>query len=284
MRELGARGADRLATLVFWGAACLVAALFLWLVGDVLRQGFSHLSLSFLTQAPEDSGRMGGIAPIIVSTLIIVAICMAVTVPLGLGTAILLAEYLPASSRQGRFVRRSLDVLAGVPSVVFGLFGNALFCQVLGLGFSLLSGGLTLACMVLPFFTRTAEEGLRAVPREYRMAAASLGLSQTGTLAHVLLPAAMPGLMAGFILAVTRSLAETAALIFTSGYVDRMPESLFESGRTLSVHIYDLAMNVSGGDGSAYASALVLMVILILLNRIAMWLSRKWSTTKVVAS
>ncbi|MFL5347293.1 MAG: phosphate ABC transporter permease PstA [Hyalangium sp.] len=284
MRESRARGADRLATLVFWAGACLVAALFLWLVGDVLWRGFSHLSLSFLTDAPEDAGRTGGIAPIIVSTLIIVAICMAVTVPLGLGTAILLAEYLPGSSRQGRLVRRSLDVLAGVPSVVFGLFGNALFCQLFGLGFSLLSGGLTLACMVLPFFIRTAEEGLRAVPREYRMAASALGLSQTGTLAHVLLPAAMPGLMAGFILAVTRSLAETAALIFTSGYVDRMPESLFESGRTLSVHIYDLAMNVSGGDGAAYASALVLMVILIVLNRVAMWLSRKWSTTKVVAS
>jgi phosphate transport system permease protein len=276
--------ADRLATLVFWAGACLVAGLFAWLVLDVLQRGFSHLSLGFLTKAPEDAGRAGGIAPIIVSTLIIVMICMAVTVPLGLGTAALLSEYLPDSSRQGRLVRRCLDVLAGVPSVVFGLFGNALFCQLLGLGFSLLSGGLTLACMVLPFFIRTAEEGLRAVPQEYRMAAASLGLSQTGTLVHVLIPAAMPGLMAGFILAVTRSLAETAALIFTSGYVDRMPESLLESGRTLSVHIYDLAMNVSGGDGSAYASALVLMVLLVVLNRVAMWLSRRWSTRKVVLS
>src|SRR3954452_11337271 len=118
MRELRTRGADRLATFVFWAGACLVAALFLWLVGDVLWRGFSHLSLSFLTAAPEDAGRAGGIAPIIVSTLIIVMICMAVTVPLGLGTAALLSEYLPASSRQGRLVRRCLDVLAGVPSVV----------------------------------------------------------------------------------------------------------------------------------------------------------------------
>jgi phosphate transport system permease protein len=184
----------------------------------------------------------------------------------------------------GRVVRRSLDVLASVPSVVFGLFGNAVFCQALGMGFSLLSGGLTLACMVLPFFIRTAEEGLRAVPKDYRLAAASLGLSHTGTLAHILIPAAMPGLLAGFILSVSRSLAETAALIFTSGYVDRMPSSLLESGRTLSVHIYDLSMNVSGGDGMAYSSALVLMIILIVLNRIAMWLSRKWSTQRVVAS
>jgi phosphate transport system permease protein len=284
MGERGSRGADRLATVAFWAVAAVVAALFAWLVGDVIRHGFSHLSLSFLTAAPEDAGREGGIAPIIVSTLIIVVICMAVTIPVGLGTAILLAEFLPVGSRQGRMVRRSLDVLASVPSVVFGLFGNAVFCQLLGLGFSLLSGGLTLACMVLPFFTRTAEEGLRAVPQEYRTAAAALGLSKTGTLAHVLLPAAQPGLLAGFILAVTRSLAETAALIFTSGYVDRMPGSLLESGRTVSVHIYDLAMNVSGGDGMAYASALVLMALLLVLNQSAMWLSRRWAAGKVVAS
>ena len=173
-------------------------------------------------------------------------------------------------------------MLAGVPSVVFGLFGNALFCQLLGLGFSLLSGGLTLACMVLPFFIRTAEEGLRAVPQEYRMAAAALGFLGRGRrpCPH---PRGDAGLMAGFILAVTRSLAETAALIFTSGYVDRMPESLLESGRTLSVHIYDLAMNMSGGDGAAYASALVLMVLLIVLNRSAMWVSRRWSLKRGVA-
>ena len=284
MPEPRARAMDRLSMLLFWGVAGIVAAAFLWLVGDVLQHGMSNLSFQFITAAPEDTGRAGGIAPVIVSTLIIVGICMAVTVPVGLGTAILLSEFLPSSSPQGRLVRRSLDILASVPSVVFGLFGNALFCQMLGLGFSLLSGGLTLACMVLPFFIRTSEEGLRAVPRDYRIAAASLGLTHTGTLFQVLIPAAMPGLLAGFILSVSRSLAETAALVFTSGYVDRMPESLLESGRTLSVHIYDLSMNVSGGDGMAYSSALVLMIILILLNRIAMWLSRKWSAHKVVAS
>jgi len=283
MPEPRARVMDRLSAILIWSVAGLVAASFVWLVGNVLQHGLAQLSFEFVTASPEDAGRGGGIAPIIVSTLIIVAICMAVTVPVGLGTAILLAEFLSGSSRLGRLVRRSLDVLASVPSVVFGLFGNAVFCQMLGMGFSLLSGGLTLACMVLPFFIRTAEEGLRAVPKDYRMAAASLGLSHTGTLAHILIPAAMPGLLAGFILSVSRSLAETAALIFTSGYVDRMPSSLLESGRTLSVHIYDLSMNVSGGDGMAYSSALVLMVMLIVLNRIAMWLSRKWSTQRVVA-
>jgi phosphate transport system permease protein len=284
MPETRARKADRLASILIWAMAGLVAASFAWLVGDVLQHGLPHMSLQLVTAAPEDSGRAGGIAPVVVSTLIIVAICMVVTVPLGLGTAILLAEFLPSTNLQGRMVRRSLDILASVPSVVFGLFGNALFCRMLGLGFSLLSGGLTLACMVLPFFIRTAEEGLRAVPKDYRVAAAALGMTHTGTLARVLIPSAMPGLLAGFILAVSRSLAETAALLFTSGYVDRMPESLLESGRTLSVHIYDLSMNVSGGERMAYSSALVLMIILLLLNRIAMWLTRRWSTQRAVIS
>lgn len=284
MADARVRAVNGLAKALIWGAAGCVVVAFAWLVGDVLRHGLPRLSLEFLTAAPKDVGRAGGIAPIIVSTGLIVAVCMAVVLPLGLGTATLLAEFSPASSRSGRFVRRSLDMLAGVPSVVFGLFGNALFCKVLGLGFSILSGGLTLACMVLPFFIRIAEQGLRAVPGEYRVAAAALGLSRTGTLVHILLPAAAPGIRVGFILGLSRSLAETAALLFTSGYVDRMPESLLDSGRTLSVHIFDLSMNVSGGDGGAYASALVLMVLLLLLNRAAVWMGRQWSARKGVST
>ncbi len=282
MGEARSRLEDRAATLIIWSTVLAVAAIFFWLVGDVARHGLSKLSLSLLIDAPQDAGRAGGIGPIIVSTLIIVTVCMAVVIPLGLGTAIFLAELPAAQGRLGRLVRRCLDMLASVPSIVFGLFGNALFCKVLGLGFSLLSGGLTLACMVLPFFIRVAEEGLRGVPQEHRLAAAALGMSRTGTLAHVLLPTAMPGLIAGFLLALSRALAETAALVFTSGYVSRMPESLFESGRTLSVHIYDLSMNVPGGDGMAYSSALVLLFLLVLLNRVALWLSRRWVSSRGV--
>jgi phosphate transport system permease protein len=282
MADARVRSANGVATAALWGAAGCVVAVFVWLVAEVLRHGLSRLSLEFLTAAPEDAGRAGGIAPIIVSTLLILAVCMAVVLPLGLGTATLLAEFSPATQRSGRFVRQSLDMLAGVPSVVFGLFGNALFCQALGLGFSILSGGLTLACMVLPFFIRLAEQGLRAVPDEYRLAAAALGLSRTGTLVHILLPAAAPGILVGFLLSISRALAETAALLFTSGYVDRMPGSLFESGRTLSVHIFDLSMNVSGGDGGAYASALVLMVLLLIINKAAVWVGRQWSARRGV--
>jgi phosphate transport system permease protein len=173
-------------------------------------------------------------------------------------------------------------VLAGVPSIVFGLFGNAFFCIYLGLGFSILSGGLTLACMVLPILIRTAEEGLHSAPHDYRLAAAALGMSRSATLVHLLLPAAAPALVAGLMLGIGRAGAETAALIFTSGYVDRMPDSLFDSGRALSVHIYDLSMNVAGGDASAYASALVLIILLLIINSMAKGLIKHWLHRSVI--
>lgn len=154
----------------------------------------------------------------------------------------------------------------GAQSMVFGLFGNVFFAEVLGLGLSILSGGLTLACMVLPILIRATQQGLRSVPNEYRQAAAALGISRLAVLWRVLLAAAMPGIAAGLLLGIGRAIAETAALIFTSGYVTRMPDSLFDSGRALSVHIYDLALNVPGGEANAYATALVLVIFILLLN------------------
>jgi phosphate transport system permease protein len=212
------------------------------------------LVLEFLISEPEDAGRQGGIASILVSTGLLLSVCLGVAVPLGLRTGILLAEFTALNNWFGRLVRRSLDMLASVPSIVFGLFGQCLFLCHPGTGFSILSGGLTLACMVLPLLIRSVEEGLRSVPHEYRLGAASLGLSRTTTLVNLLLPATFPSLAAGLILGIGRAIAETAALMYTSGYVERMPESLLDSGRTLSLHIYSLSMNVSGGDSSAYAS------------------------------
>ncbi len=262
--------------IVARGAAVVVTAAFCWLLGDVLWNGLGGVDWRFLSEAPRNAGREGGIFPLIVSTLAILGVCMAVSVPLGLGTAIFLSEFTDADSNFGRFVRRSLDVLAGVPSIVFGLFGSAFFCIYLGLGFSLLAGGLTLACMVLPIFIRAAEEGFRSVPAEYRLGAAALGLSRARTLWRLLLPAAAPGLLVGFVLGVARALAETAALLFTSGYVDRMPSSLLDSGRALSIHIFDLSMNVSGGETQAYATAVVLVSILLVINFATSWITQRW--------
>lgn len=271
---------DRLSAAITALAAGLVAAVFLWIVGDLLWNGLRQISLAFLLEMPRDAGRSGGIASILVNTLLILAVCLAAAVPLSLACAIWLAECTRKPTRSARMVRHSLDVLAGIPSIVFGLFGNALFCNLLGLGFSILSGGLTLACMVLPLLIRSTEEGIRAVPEGYRQASAALALSTAATLRHIILPAAMPGLVAGLVLGIGRALAETAALLFTSGYVDRMPESLMDSGRALSIHIYDLAMNVPGGEPNAYASAVLLIVALTLINLAAVAIARRFRHQK----
>ncbi len=262
---------DFSAALLLWLSASFVVSVLLWILGDILIGGLSELSLEFLSTAPSDAGRSGGILPIITSTLLILSIAIGVSLPLSLGSSIVLAE---GSSGFVRLVRRALDVLAAVPSIVFGLFGNAFFCIALGMGYSILAGGLTLACMVLPILTRTTEQAIRNVPDEYRFGAASLGLSKFTTIRKIILPIASPALGAGFVLGIGRALAETAALLFTSGYVTRQPESLLDSGRALSVHIYDMAMNVPGGNERAYAAAAVLILLLLAINSIAMALMR----------
>jgi phosphate transport system permease protein len=267
---------DQLFTLALRAVALATVLVFAAILGDLLWQGMAKMSWAFLVSEPENAGRNGGIASILVSTLLILAVAMMVAIPMGLGCAIWLSEFVNPSGHWGRGVRLSLDVLAGVPSIVFGLFGNAFFCQTLGLGFSIVAGGLTLACMMLPIFIRTAESGLSSVPQEWRHGAAALGMSRSALLWQVLLPAAAPTILAGLILSIGRATAETAALIFTSGYVDRMPSSLLDSGRALSVHIFDLSMNVTGGDPSAYASALVLICVVLAINALALSLFDLW--------
>jgi len=268
---------DKLLAAAAWLAAGIVSLFFIWLLSDILWHGIQRLSWEFLTSDPLDAGRRGGIGPIIVSTLFILGICLAVAIPIGLGCAIYLAEYAHESHHASlRYIRGSLDVLASMPSIVLGLFGNAFFCILLGFGFSILSGGLTLACMVLPLLIRTAEQGLRDVAHEHRTSAAALGLSRYSTLLHIIIPAAAPAIIVGIVLSVGRALAETAALIYTAGYVTRMPESMLDSGRALSIHIYDLSMNVPGGNSTSYGSALVLIILLLFINILTAWLNEKY--------
>ena len=274
---------DRCAQLALYTTAFLISASFAWILFDLVRGGIGHLSIDFLIDMPRNAGRSGGISSILISTVLILLIALGAALPLGWATAALLAEYVPANSSFGRFVRYSLLVLAAVPSIIFGLFGNAFFSIYLGIGFSILSGGLTLACMLLPILISTAEAGLRAVPDAYRLSAAALGISRTAALFHLLLPVAAPALVAGLLLGIGRALAETAALLFTSGYVDRMPNSLLDSGRTLAMHIYDLSMNVPGGDASASASALVLIIALLLINIAAIRLAARWRSRTITS-
>ncbi|MGV3485421.1 MAG: phosphate ABC transporter permease PstA [Planctomycetaceae bacterium] len=249
-----------------WSAAGLVLAALFWILLDIAFRGMSQIDPTFLIGDVESAGRKGGIGPVIISTVLILSVGLSIAVPLALGTAIALTERIGQATWFARNVRRSLDVLAGVPSIVFGLFGNAFFVITLGFGYSILSGGLTLACMVLPILVRTSEHAIAAVPADYRYAAAALGMNRAAVLFRVVLPAAAPALTAGLVLSIGRTLSETAALLFTSGYVTRTPQSLLDSGRSLSVHIYDLAMNVPGGGSRAYATACVLVTLLVLIN------------------
>lgn len=267
---------DRCVAVVVWSVAILVSSLFLWIVGDLVWNGAGQLEWAFLVEKPASAGRSGGIFPILVSTLWVLAVALLAALPVGVGTAIWIAEFTRRADPLAMLVGRSLDVIAAVPSIVFGLFGNALFCNLMGLGYSILAGGLTLACMVLPILIRTLESSFRSVPQDYRVAAAALGLSRTRTVVSILLPLAIPGLVVGLVLSIGRVMAETAALLFTSGYVDRMPRSLSDSGRTLSVHIYELSMNVAGGEPNAYATALVLVALLVVINGSAIWVADRW--------
>lgn len=269
---------------IFYGilllCAATVFAVFGWICSEIILNGLAEVDWAFLTQAPAEYGRAGGIAPILVATFGILAVCLGVSVPIALASGLWLSEVSRRMPRYQRLIQSSLDVLAGTPSIVFGLFGNAFFCVALGLGFSILSGGLTLACMVLPFMVRAVESSLRSVPDSQRQAAAALDLSRSALYLKILLPTAKNGVLVGVVLGTARAMAETAALIFTSGYVDRMPESLLDSGRALSVHIYDLAMNVPGGETNAYASAAVLILIFLAINLIAAWVNQVWNQSR----
>jgi phosphate transport system permease protein len=269
-------GVDRGVAIVCWLAAAGVCATFACLLIEIVRAGYSEVSWEFLTTQPQDAGRAGGIGTVLVSTGLVLTVCLAVSIPVGVGAATWLSEFTTPGSRRARFVTGCVDLLASVPSIIFGLFGMVFFSQVMNLGLSILSGGLTLACMVLPIVIQTTHAGLRSAPDELRLGAAALGLSRTSTLWYLLFPAAIHGVVAGLLLSLGRAMAETAALIFTSGYATRMPESLLDSGRTLSVHIYDLAINVTGGESRAYASAFVLLIVLLIVNLTTSSLAELW--------
>lgn len=276
MAESASSKIDRIVAGLCWATITIVCGVFGCILLEILQAGYAEISWNFLTQRPRDAGRAGGVGTVLVSTALVLSVCLCVSVPLGVGAATWLSEFTAAGRRGARLVRGCVDLLASVPSIIFGLFGMVFFSRVLDLGLSILSGGLTLACMVLPVVIQTTCAGLQSAPDELRQGAAALGLSRTSTLRYLLYPAAMHGVVAGLLLSLGRAMAETAALIFTSGYATRMPESLRDSGRTLSVHIYDLALNVPGGESRAYASACLLLVLLLCINLTTSILMERW--------
>lgn len=250
------RTLEKTAAISCFAVFLLITVSFLW---KILSLGLGSIDLGFVIDPPTAGGLKGGILPILFSTLAIVLVASLVSFPLSFGTASYLTEYSYTNTALYRRVRMSLEILSGVPSVVFGLFGYLFFGVWLGLGYSILTGGLTLACMILPLLTTSIEHSLQQVPNNLRQTSWALGISKYRTLLLVLFPCAKKGIASGFLLSLSRALAETAALLFTSGYAMRMPNTFMDPGRSLSVHIFDLSMNVPGGSARAFATAIILI-------------------------
>lgn len=259
--------AQSLAKVSLWLLTSLAVAILVFIIVFITLRGLPQISACFLLEPIRDMGRAGGIFSSVVATLYVTAIALAIATPLGVGTAIYLTEY----TRQGwlvSFIRFGAECLAGVPSIILGLFGFVLFVIKLGFGWSVLSGGLTLAVMVLPTIIRTSEEAIKTVPREYREVCYSLGVAKWPTIVRVVLPAALPGIVTGIVLSVGRSVGETAVVLFTAGAAIGAPSSLFDSGRTLAVHFYILAREGISMP-NAYGTAFVLVVSILVINAAA---------------
>ena len=214
--------------------------------------------------------------PAIVNTLIVTLLSLVVAVPLGICTAIYLAEYAKRGNKLVSLIRLTAETLSGIPSIVYGLFGMLCFVTYLHFGYSLLAGSLTLSIMILPLIMRTTEEALLAVPDGYREASFGLGAGRLRTVFQIVLPAAVPGVLAGIILAIGRIVGETAALLYTAGTQAQIPSTPMESGRTLALHMYVLS-----GEGlhtdEAFATAVVLLVLVVGINALSAFLARRIS-------
>jgi len=259
---------DRLITAGFWFAAFIIVGILLGIVGYVVVKGFTSINLDFILQPPSRAGRAGGISTTIVSTLYLTLMSLLIAVPIGVGSAIYLEEYARSNSKFARLVNLTSETLAGIPSIIFGLFGFVFFVIFLGLGWSVLSGSLTLAIMVLPTITRTAQEAVSSVSHEYRENSLALGATKWQTTRKVILPSALPGIVTGVILAVGRAVGETAALILTAGSSLGMPVVPTDPARTMAVHLYVLAMEGISME-RAFGTAFLIVVLIIIINYLA---------------
>jgi phosphate transport system permease protein len=263
-----------LAVTVLGAATLLTLVILVFVIVFVLGKGLPGVSWEFLFSSPKDMGKTGGIFPTLVGTFLLPLLAIAIALPLGLGTAVYLTEYTQ-ETRFTRTLRFGTDCLAGIPSIIFGLFGFIFFVVKLKMGWCLFSGALTLAIMVLPTILRTSEEAIRSVPNAYREVSFSLGATRWETVLKVVLPNALPGIVTGVILGIGRSIGETAAVIFTAGSSLRMPLSVFDSVRTMSVHFYILAREGISNE-NAYATAAVLVLTVLLVNLVAYTLMHRF--------
>ncbi len=265
---------ERTVVTFMWIMAAVTVGVLLFIIVFILAHGLPHVTWGFLTQSPESMGRKGGIFPMVVGTLLVSGLAVVIAAPIGVATAIYLTEY----TREGRVtavIRFGADCLAGIPSIIFGLFGFVFFAITLGLGLSVISGALTLALMVLPTIIRTSEEAIRAVPYAYREVSYGLGSTRWQMVRHVVLRSALPGIGTGIVLSLGRSISETAAVMLTAGSALKLPQSLFDSSRTLALHFYILSRE-GISMSNAYATASVLVISILAINLCAYWLMQRF--------
>lgn len=253
-------------------SAILTFTILLFLIGYMLIKGVPHISLDLFSwkYTTENVSLM----PAIINTIIMVVMSLLIAVPLGIFSAIYLIEYAKRGNRITRIVRLTTETLSGIPSIVYGLFGLLFFVTTLGWGFSLLAGAFTLAIMILPLIMRTTEEALKAVPDSFREGSYGLGAGKLRTVFRIVVPSALPGILAGIILAIGRIVGETAALMYTAGTVAEIPSNLLSSGRTLAIHMYALSSEGLHTD-KAYATAVVLLIIVLFINWLSAYVAKK---------
>lgn len=278
-RDIRRKSLEWFMFMLLRGAILIVAAALVVIVGFLVKNGISAINWQFLTEAPRNNMTEGGVWPCIVGTLLLSLGSMAVALPLGVASAIYLHEYARPGTLM-RIIRLGVNNLAGVPSVVFGLFGLGLFVTVLKLGVSLAAGWLTLGVLCLPVVIGTAEEALRNVPATYREASLALGGTKWQTIWRVVLPSALPGILTGSILGVGRAAGETAAIMFTAAvfYTPKMPSSIFSDVMALPYHIYVLATagtEIEKTRPIQYGTSLVLIALVLGMNLAAILL-RAW--------
>lgn len=255
-----------------WLAAGITLLSLLSIVIYILYKGIPHLSLDLF--AAEYNTENMSLFPALVNTIVMTLVSLLIAVPLGVFSAVYLTEYAKRGNKLVTIVGITTETLSGIPSIVYGLFGYLLFVTKLKWSYSMLAGALTLAIMILPLIMRTTEEALRSVPDSYREGSFGLGAGKLRTVFTVVLPSAVPGILAGVILAIGRIAGETAALIFTAGTVAQIPKNLMGSGRTLAVHLYAL-WNEGLAAEQSYATAVVLLIIVVLINMLSSFIAKK---------
>jgi len=265
------RIADSILKFLIIGSSLISIGALLWIVGYIVINGLPHITWEFIST--EYKGDQTGILPMIISTAYIIGLSLLISVPIGICSAIYLVEY----SKPGnliRCIRFATESLAGIPSIIYGLFGYIFFVTALKLRMSILSGSITLSIMILPLIIRTTEEALKAVPNSYREGSFALGASKLTTITRIILPSAIQGILTAVILSVGRIVGETAALYLTAGMVTRIPDDIMSSGRSLSVHLYMLAKEGISFE-QAFATATVLLIIVAVINFIANMLASR---------